>query len=202
MPTVTQHASPYRTAFRWLGRETVAMLGVAGAAMTVIANLANTVLIAPAFVPVVTWWRDLTHLAIRPPFEMAGIALHSHLVAAIAFAVFLTIMGAGARIAAAVSGPPLVPPRQWAMLDGMTWPSLIVFAGLVYAFLIGHDPKPMDTPLVVFGSEDTGQFVFALVATSGYIAGDFIGQRSFHGRILRLGVLVIAILICNQILVS
>lgn len=184
----------------WLKREAIAVLGVAGAALTVLAQLAHAVTMAPLLDRALAAWRTLLGRALQPPFELAGLALHPHLMAAVAFSLFMIIVGVGARIAARLSGPPLTPFSRWGLLEGMTWPSLLVFAGLVYAFLVGHDPSPSAAAaLVVVGNEDAGQLAFAVIATAGYMAGDALGQRAFHARMVRLGAIVALTLAANAV---
>jgi hypothetical protein len=65
----------------------------------------------------------------------------------------------------------------------------MVFAGISITFLFGHGATPTD-PLVVWGSREWGKYIFACTVSAGYVAGDYLGHREFHRRLLRLAVLV------------
>ena len=132
----------------------------------------------------------------RPPLDMLGLPLHRNLVAALTAALFMAMIGIGARVSARLSGAPLPPIVLTRWLDGMTWPSLMVFAGISITFLFGHGASYTD-PLVVWGSREWGKFMFACTVTAGYAAGDYLGHGEFHQRLLRLAVLVPLLLALN-----
>jgi hypothetical protein len=175
---------------RWLKRESLATLAMLGAALTVLAQLDRVMLLAPWLEQIVAYWQLATRGFWRPPLTWLGAPLHHDLVAALTLAAFLTLIGVGARLSARLAGTPL--PRialsRW--LDGMSWPSLIVFGALAIVFLLGQDASASD-PLVLWGSRTTGRYAFALMVTAGYLAGDYIGHDEFHRRLLRLAVLVV-----------
>ena len=177
----------------WLRREFVALIGVVGEATTILSQLSNVVPMAPWLANVLAWWRDLTQLLWRSPFELVGLPLHPHLAGAFSAAVFMTVIGVGGRVSAEIGGTPLKPLLTARWLDDMSWPSVGVFAAFCMVFLLGHDPNPSaSAPLTLFGSEGAGQYAFALVVTAGYIAGDFVGHHEFHRRLYRVAALVLA----------
>jgi hypothetical protein len=186
------------SAFAWLKRESVALLAVAGAALTVLAQLATIMPLAPQLAPVLTRWQELTHTLWRPPLDLAGIDVHPHIVAALNVAVFMALLGAGARISARLAGTPLAPISFGRFFDDQTWPSLIVFASLCLIFLLGRGDTEA---LTVMGSEEIGKYSFAGLVTLGYFAGDFIGHRAFHLRLYRLAVFVALLAAANLALV-
>ena len=180
----------------WLKREAIATLAVLGAALTVLAQLRHVMPLAPWLERVLDYWQQAIRGFWRPPLTWLGVPLHRDLVAALTLAAFMTAIAAGARVSARLAGTPLAPiaPGRW--LDGMSWPSLIVFAGLALVFLLGHGASASD-PLVLWGSRTAGKYAFALTVTAGYIAGDFIGHDEFHRRLLRLAVLVVLLVAAN-----
>ena len=90
----------------------------------------------------------------------------------------MAMIGIGARVSARLSGAPLPPIILTRWLDGMTWPSLMVFAGISMAFLSGHGASYTD-PLVVWGSREWGKFMFACTVTAGYAAAITSATASF-----------------------
>jgi hypothetical protein len=130
---------------------------------------------------------------------MLGLPLHRNLVAALTAALFMAMIGTGARVSARLSGAPLPPLALTRWLDDMTWPSLMVFAAITIAFLFGYGASPTD-PLVVWGSREWGKYMFACTVAAGYAAGDYLGHGEFHRRLLRLAVLVPLLLALNYAL--
>jgi hypothetical protein len=173
----------------WLRRESLAALAMFGTALTLLGQLAALIPIAPPLADLLTLWTYLTQSLWRPPLDLLGLPLHRNLVAALTAALFLAMIGAGARVSAQLSGAPLPPIDLTRWLDDMTWPSLMVFAGISITFLFGHGATPTD-PLVVWGSREWGKYIFACTVSAGYVAGDYLGHGEFHRRLLRLAVLV------------
>jgi hypothetical protein len=174
----------------WLKREAVATLAMAGAALTVLAQLAQAMPMAPWLEQILAWWQAFLHGLWRPPLDWLGIPLHPHLVAAVTVSAFMTLIGVGARISRRFAGTPLPPIGFAHFLGRMNWPSLVVFAALSIVFLAGQG-DPSSDRLVLWGNREAGRYGFALTAASGYFAGDLIGQHEFHGRLLRMAVLVV-----------
>jgi hypothetical protein len=182
----------------WLRRESIATLAMLGAALTVLAQLGQQFPFAPWLEQLLALWQLATRGFWHPPFAWIGAPLHQDLVAALTLAAFMTMIGVGARVSGRLAGTPLPPIVLTRWLDGMTWPSLIVFAVLSVVFLIGHGASASD-PLVVWGSRTAGKYAFVLAATAGYIAGDYIGHEEFHRRLVRLAVLVALLVAANFI---
>jgi hypothetical protein len=174
----------------WLKRESIAMLAMLGAALTVLAQLRHQMPLAPWLERIVDYWQLAIRGFWRPPFDWLGAPLHHDLVAALTLAAFMTAIGVGARVSARLAGKPLAPIVLGRWLDGMSWPSLAVFVALVIVFLIGHGASASE-PLVMWGSRTAGKYAFALTVTAGYIAGDYVGHDEFHRRLLRLAALVV-----------
>lgn len=192
-PSHAQRPRQSNTFYSWIKRESLAVLALSGAALTVLAELGKTIPLAPQISDLLTKWQDLTRAIWRPPLELAGLTLHHDLVAALNVAAFMALLGAGARLSASLSTPPLAPIAFDRFFDDQTWPSLLVFAALCLTFLIGHGANP-DNVLTVWGSAEIGKYAFAIIVTAGYFAGDFIGHRAFHLRLYRL-VALVAILV-------
>jgi hypothetical protein len=180
----------------WLRRESIATLAMLGAALTVLAQLRHEVPFSPWLERLLGLWQEATRYFWQPPLEWVGVPLHRHLVAALTLASFLAMIGVGARVSGRLSGAPLRPIVLTRWLDGMTWPSLVVYAALVLVFMLGHGASAAD-PLVLWGSRTAGQYAFALTVTAGYIAGDYIGHEEFHRRLLRLAALVALLVVAN-----
>ncbi|MDX2309190.1 MAG: hypothetical protein NW216_13190 [Hyphomicrobium sp.] len=185
----------------WLTREAIALTGVVGTSLTVLAQVAGAIPMVPAIADLLQFWRETTAIAIEPPFRLVGIEPHPHIAAALAYAVFVAMIGLGANVANRLSGGPPFDPH-WQMLEGATWPSGIAFAAMLTAFIFGHDPTSESKALLIMGSEDAGKYAFALIATAGYIVGDALGQRVFHARLLRTAALTLAVIGINQVLMS
>lgn len=183
----------------WLRREGLATLAMLGTAFTLLGQLATVMPFAAPLALLLTYWNSFTQSLWRPPLELIGLPLHRNLVAALTAALFMAMIGAGARVSARLSGAPLPPIILTRWLDGMTWPSLMVFAGISVIFLLGHGASYTD-PLIVWGSREWGKFIFACTVTAGYAAGDYVGHGQFHRRLLRLAVLVPLFLALNYAL--
>lgn len=187
----------------WLRREAVALLGVAGAVLTLLAELAHSMPMAPPVARLLAYWRGLTEALWRPPFELVGVPIHPNYAAALTIALFLITIGVGARISAARTAHPLPPIselRFWGT-DDQTWPSLIAFAAVCLIILLGHSPGSGDRPQI-FGSEKLGGWVFAIVGTAGYLLGEFIGGKDFHRRLIRAIAAVAVIAALNWALLA
>jgi hypothetical protein len=180
----------------WLRRETVATLAMLGAALTALAQLGPHMPLALWLERLLSAWQEATRWFWHPPLAWIGAPLHHDLVAAVTLAAFLAAIGIGARVSGRLAGAPLPPIVLTRWLDGMSWPSLMVYAALALIFLMGHGASAAD-PLVLWGSRIAGKYAFALTVTAGYIAGDYIGHEEFHRRLLRLAVLVAIILAAN-----
>lgn len=179
---------------KFLRKELIALLAEAGAALTVLSQLASEVAMPDWVRDVLSFWRHVLTSLWTPLLKHFEFALHPQLIAAFSLAVFLCLLGIGARMARARSRTPLAP-LEFRFLEDMSFPSLLVYAGLVYAFLIGSGPDPaQEPPIEMFGSEVAGRYTFALIVTLGYALGDFIGHKAFHWRLLRVAVVVGALL--------
>lgn len=179
---------------KFLRKELVALAAETGAALTVLSQLASEVVMPSGFRALLMLWREALTAVWSPLLKVFDIALQPQLIAALSLSLFLILMGIGARMARARSRTPLAP-LEWRFLDDMSFLSLLVYAGLVYAFLIGSGPDPAkEPPISLFGSEVAGRYTFALIVTVGYALADFIGHKAFHRRLLRVAVVVGAIL--------
>lgn len=196
----TNTARPAGSLGGWLLRESIALLGMAGAALTVFSQLAWTLPLSRPFIDILGWWMTVSSNFWLTHYDDFGFYPHAHLQAAIALAAFLALIGLGARVAAVLSGTP--PQRRWGFLDGMTWPSLAIMGVLAIVFLLGHDPEASTATYDGAGGKQTVKYLFAIVLTVGYAAGDYLGQRGFHVRLYRLAVLLILGLGLNQWLLS
>lgn len=180
----------------WLKRESIATLAMLGAALTVLVQLRHQMPLAPWLERAVDYWQLAIRGFWRPPLAWLGVPLHHDLVAALTVAVFMAAIGAGARVSARLVGAPQAPILSTRWLDGMGWPSLIVFAALALIFAIGHGASASD-PLVLWGSKTAGKYAFALTVTAGYVGGDYIGHDEFHRRLARLAVLEVLLVGAN-----
>jgi hypothetical protein len=180
----------------WLRRESLATAAMLGMALTLLGQLASVIPIAPPLLDLLSLWTRITHGLWRPPLELVGLPLHQDLVAALTAALFMAMIGVGARVSARLGGAPLAPIVLARWLDDMTWPSLLVFAAICMVFLLGHGVSHTD-PLVVWGSREWGKYAFACTVAAGYAAGDYVGHGEFHRRLLRLAVLVSLLLAVN-----
>jgi hypothetical protein len=171
--------------------------------MTLLAELANTMPMAPPVARLLAYWRGLTEALWRPPFEFVGVTLHPNYAAALTIALFLITIGIGARISAARSKHPMPPIGQQRFWDTdfQTWPSLIAFAAVCLIILLGHSPGSGDRPQIL-GSEKLGGWLFAIVGTAGYLLGEFIGGKDFHHRLIRAIAAVAAIAALNWVLLA
>ncbi len=199
-PAPATHANrPTGSLVGWLARESLAILGMAGAAITVFSQLAAIMPLSRPFLDVLGWWITVNSNFWLDRYDEIGFYPHSHLQAAIALAASLTLIGLGTRISAIWTGTRLE--RRWGFLDGMTWPSLAIMAVLAVVFLLGHDPNASSA--TYDGTiKETNKYLFAFIVTAGYVAGDHLGQRGFHVRLYRLAVLLILGLALNQWLLS
>lgn len=186
---------------RWLKRESLSVLAMTGAALTLLAELRRVMPVAPKLASLLDHLQAMTQELWRPPLELAGIGLHHDLVAALNIALFLTLIGLGARVSAAVGGPPIGPLAMGRFFDDQTTPSLVIFAAICMVFLIGHGAGPGD-PLIVFGDPILGRYAFAILVTLGYFAGDFLGHAEFHRRLYRLAVLVAVLVGVNFLVIA
>ncbi len=189
-----------RSLASWIGREAIALLGTFGAALTVLSQLAWHIPMSRPFIDLLGRWMTWNFDFWLSLYDRLGFYPHAHVQAAVALAVFLAMIGLGARVAARLTGTPL--DRQWGLFEGMTAPSLLIMGALIVVFLLGHDQSPTDNPLVVGGNQQAGELLFAGVITAGYAAGDYLGQRGFHLRLYRLAVLILLLLGCNQWLLA
>jgi len=179
-----------------LKRESIALLALSGAALTVLAQLANVMPVTPQIATWLAGWQHLTQTFWRPPLNLVGVPLHHDMAAALNVSVFMALLGFGARMSARLSGEPLAPVGFDRFFDDQTWPSLIAFGALCTVFLVGHGASSTDK-LLVMGSEELGKYAFAVTVTLGYFAGDFIGHRQFHRRLYRLAAIVAVVAAVN-----
>lgn len=181
----------------WIRGEIIAMAGVFGAAMTVLSQLSKVLPMAPFLATALAWWETDINVLWGPVLAPLGMELHPHLYGATSAAVFMGMIGIGARISAKLQGAPVGSLKEFP-LDDMSWPSLAIFAALCMTFLLGHDPAPNDTsPLIVMGSKTLGKYAFAIVVSIGYFAGEYLGRHEFHRRLYRLAALVLFVLALN-----
>ncbi|MDP1907988.1 MAG: hypothetical protein Q8K85_06790, partial [Hyphomicrobium sp.] len=167
------------------------------------AELANVIPTAPALARLLAQWRALTDSLWRPPFEVAGLDLHPDISAALTIAAFLIMLGVGSRVSAARSEAPLPPinfRRFWGT-DHQTWPSLLALGAVCLIYMLSRtsadDPSPE-----IFGSERAGAWAFPLTVAAGYLLGEFIGDRAFHVRLIRLMVVLAALVAANFALLA
>lgn len=189
-------AKPNATLAGWLAREAIALVGMGGAALTVLAQLAWFVPMSAPFLDVLGTWMTYNSNFWLTNYDRLGFYPHSHLQAAIALAIFLTLIGLGARVSARLSGRPH--DRNWGLFDGMTWPSLVIMSILGVVFLLGHDPDPSRATYDDAGGKETVKYLFAVILAAGYGLGDYLGQKGFHTRLYRLAVLIILLLGLNH----
>jgi hypothetical protein len=180
----------------WLRRECVATLAMLGAALTVLAQLGKSLEPAPWLTWLLELWDEATRAFWQPPLSLIGAPMHHDLMAAVTLAWFMAMIGVGARISGRFSATPPAPIDWTRWLDGMSWPSLAVYAALCVVFLLGHGASAAD-PLVIWGSHTAGRYAYAVTVTAGYVAGDFIGHDEFHRRLLRLAALVALLVIAS-----
>lgn len=179
---------------KFLRKEGVALVGETGTLLTVLSQLASELAMPDWLRDFLVFWRQALTALWQPLFDRFDIALHPHLVAALSLAIFMTVLGLGVRLARGHTRAPLAP-LEFRFLEDMSFLSMLVYAGLVYAFLIGSGPNPAeDPPIVLFGSEIAGRYTFALIVTLGYALGDFFGHKAFHWRLLRIAALVGAVI--------
>ena len=179
----------------WLLREGVALLGIAGAALSVLAQLAWVMPLSRPFMEVLGWWMTLSSDFWLANYDRLGFYPHSHLQAAIGLAAFLATMGLGARISGLLSGAAFS--RRWGFLEGMNWPSLAIMAGLAVIFLISHDAGPASALDDGAASTGSSKFVFSVILMAGYALGDALGQRGFHRRLYRLAIVLFLLVALN-----
>ena len=180
---------------KFLRKELIALLAEAGAALTVLSQLASEVAMPDWLRDFLILWRQMLTAIWTPLLKHFEFTLHPQLVAALSVAMFLCLLGVGARFARARSRAPLAP-LEFRFLEDMSFLSLLVYAGLVYAFLIGSGPEPaQEPPIKLFGTEIAGRYTFALIVTLGYALGDVFGHKAFHWRLLRLATVIGAILV-------
>jgi hypothetical protein len=196
-PAPQKSASPSdRTLFGWLIREAIALVGVTGAALTVLAQLAWYVRMSPPFMDALGSWMTMNSNFWLSYYDDLGFYPHAHLQAAVALAVFLALIGLGARVSAILAGSPL--DRRWSLFEGMTWPSLAIMGVLAVVFLLGHDPAPSSATYDGAGGQETVKYLFAIILATGYGLGDYLGQRGFHTRLYRLAILLVLLLGLNH----
>ncbi|MCC7251757.1 hypothetical protein [Hyphomicrobium sp.] len=201
-PTVTAPgAAPRSPLLAWLKRECIALFALSGAALTVLAQLANVMPVAPQLSLVLARWQELIYTLWRPPLDLVGIGVHPHIIAALNVSAFMALLGVGARISARLAGKPLEPIRAGRFFDDQTWPSMLVFAALCIIFLLDSGGLDEASALIVMGSKEIGKYAFAVLVTVGYFAGDFIGHREFHLRLYRLAVIVALLAAANLAIV-
>lgn len=181
---------------KFFRKEFLALVAETGTLLTVLSQLASEVAMPDWLRDFLILWRQLLSAVWQPLFDYFDLTLHPHFVAALSLAVFLALVGVGARIARSHTRAPLAP-LEFRFLEDMTIWSVMIYAGLIYAFLIGSGPKPSEAPPIhLFGSEIAGRYTFALIVTIGYALGDFFGHKAFHWRLLRLAALVGIAIVC------
>ena len=176
----------------WFRREALVLAGTIGAALTLLAQLSNVVPMTTGLLGVLAWWRTAMQALWQPLFDLLGLTLHPHLVAALSAAAFMTMTGIGIRLSARLSGKPLSPPR---LLEHTTWWSLALFLAICIVFLIGQDAEPSKgQPVTFYGSKELGKLILACVWASGYFAGEFFGHAEFHRQLGYLVLVTVATL--------
>ncbi len=158
---------------------------MAGAALTVLTQLAWLLPISRPFMEVLGWWMTLNSDLWLSAFDSLGFYPHSHVQAAIALAVFLATIGLGARVSAKLTGTPLE--RRWSLFEGQTWPSLAIMGTLGIIFLLGHDPNASVANYGGYGGKETTKYLFAIIlaqatgsATGSASAGSISGCTASH----------------------
>ena len=187
----------------WLRREFVATLGIAGAALSLLAELAHSMPMAPPLARLLAYWRGLTQGLWEVPLYRVGILIDPAVTAALTIAAFLITIGVGARISAAKSGHPLPPLTQQGFWqnDHQTWPSLIAFGSVCLIILLGRDSGSPDHPQIV-GSDRPIGWLFAIIGATGYLWGEFFGDQEFHRRLIRTIGAVAAVAAVNWALLA
>ena len=200
-PTVSRRGPSKHVA--WLRREFVATLGIAGAALTLIAELAHNMPMAPPLARVLAYWRGLTQGLWEIPLDFVGILIDPAVTAALTIAAFLITIGVGARISAAKSSHPLPPLTQQGFWqnDHQTWPSLIAFGSVCLIILLGRDSGSPDHPQIV-GSDRPIGWLFAIIGATGYLLGEFLGDQEFHRRLIRTIGAVAVVAAVNWVLLA
>ena len=179
---------------KFLRKDLIALIAEFGAALTVLAQLASELMLPDWLRAFLVFWREFLSALWQPLLSHFNWSLHPQLIAALSLAVFMCLLGFGARVSASTTRRPLAP-IEVRFLEDMSFPSLMVYAGLVYAFLIGSGPEPAKDPAIaLFGSEITGRYTCAIVVTIGYALGDFFGHKAFHRRLLRMALVLISII--------
>lgn len=181
---------------QWLQREIIATLGVAGAAATVLTQVAALMPVAPWLQDLARLWRTILDGFWTPPFQWIGIPVHSHLVTAVTLALFLAMIGVGARISALLKGSAdgTISVARWLDLEHSP-ASLVILGALVITFLLGND----QTGPPVSKLTDWGRFLFGILVALGYVAGEFFGGREFHSRLVRLAGLVLLLVAASYL---
>jgi hypothetical protein len=177
----------------WLQREFVATLGIAGAALSLLAELAHVTPMATPLARLLAYWRSLTQSFWEIPLDWAGILIDPTVLAALSIAVFLIAIGIGVRISAARSGHPLLPLTHQGLWQDhhQTWPSLIAFGSVCLIILIGRE---------IGGSDRHIGWLFTIIAATGYLLGEFYGGEEFHRRLIRTIVAAAVVAAINALL--
>lgn len=179
---------------KFLRKEIIALAGEFAAVLTVLSQVASEVRLPTWLSEALTQWRELLSTFWQVVLSWSGFVPHPNFAAALSLALFLILIGFGARIARSQSRVPLAP-IEVRFLNDMSVLSMLIYAALVYAFLIGSgpDPAPAARP-ALFSSELANRYTYALLITVGYGVGDFAGHKAFHRRLFRMAVVIAAIL--------
>lgn len=179
---------------KFVRKELISLVAELALMLTVLMQLASEIMLPGWLRDMLISWNGVLSSAWQPIFRYLGVHLHPQYASALSLAVLLIILGVAARIARSQTRAPLAP-LEWRFLNDMSFASLLIYAGLIYAFLIGSGPAPANSSAIaLYDSELAGRYACAMLVTAGYIVADLIGHKAFHRRFIRAGIGVIAIL--------
>lgn len=179
---------------KFLRKEIVALTGELAAVITVLSQAASEIHVPSWLNDSLLVWRHVLTSMWQLCLSWLQITVHPNLAAALALALFLTLIGIGARMARGQSRTPLAP-IEARFLNDMSVVSMLIYAGLVYVFLIGTGPIGEAAPQAeLFSSELANRYTYALIITVGYAVGDFMGHKAFHRRLFRMAILLAALI--------
>ena len=176
--------------FIW--RETLATLGVIGAALTILSKLTRSVPMPEWMITAVTLWKNKVSMVIGAPLWPFEAALHPHIAASIAMAGFLLMMAIGARLSGRLQGKSERSPRitELVRYGGYfskrdVWIVLAIFGALMLIFVADAGTaakirKPWD-------------LAPSWISAAGLFVGFYIGRYEFFHRLVRMALLVLAV---------
>lgn len=183
----------------WLRRELLAMAGLTGAALTVLAQLMRLLPAAPWLDRLLAYWREFLAAFWQLLLAPLDIHLHPDITTSLNIAVFLVVLGAGVRLSAHLREMPLPRISIWEMNEHMTGWSLASFAAISLVFLLGQGAGLgfLKSPPIVLDSVTLGKWLVILTFSAGFFAGDLLGGAGFHQRLPRLVVFVALAVLVN-----